>query len=480
MSDQANDQIDPERTASFSKDTHNQLDGVQTEATRSGLSQAGSHGHAEDHLLQIQDAAASRRGVERSIWDWDTPLDTIGESASHYYEPQGELLQEYRELGRSSTEFSIPHSIGTVDGTWKLANSETIGDGTNGFTLPKRPSSVVPPTAGVKRKLAVEQEPSEGNRTSDPKRPSRRMSEGGDDETPSPMDPRPPAQFTRPQSTQSARGRSATDAAEGRPRQSGADTEGSPPMVLPARKVFPIQIGDKLFRLSAPSYFSQFFEEQLRQSDSSDNIRTLYIDRDPATFEDISLHLQGYHIAPRDGPHFVKLFADAQFFSLPRLTAQLFAAPIYIRIGDAEFQIPRDLFSCPGDSPNYFSLGFAIFFTTPAEVFPGLNQRTLLRPPSILPPSVPNRSARTFADLLHILKGYPVEVRSENHRTELLRDARYFHLKGLEQRLIPHTISYNLARKQSEILVRLEDIRQSGVSFVSDTAASSPATASPG
>ncbi|TKA55112.1 hypothetical protein B0A55_12765 [Friedmanniomyces simplex] len=138
------------------------------------------------------------------------------------------------------------------------------------------------------------------------------------------------------------------------------------------------------------------------------------------------------------------------------------------------------LFSCPGDSPNYFSLGFAIFFTTPAEVFPGLNQRTLLRPPSILPPSVPNRSARTFADLLHILKGYPVEVRSENHRTELLRDARYFHLKGLEQRLIPHTISYNLARKQSEILVRLEDIRQSGVSFVSDTAASSPATASPG
>lgn len=44
-------------------------------------------------------------------------------------------------------------------------------------------------------------------------------------------------------------------------------------------------------------------------------MRTLYIDRDPATFEDISLHLQGYHVEPRDGPHFVKLFADAQFFS---------------------------------------------------------------------------------------------------------------------------------------------------------------------
>lgn len=199
-------------------------------------------------------------------------------------------------------------------------------------------------------------------------------------------------------------------------------------------------------------------------------MRTLYIDRDPTTFEDISLHLQGYHIEPRDGPHFVKLFADAQFFSLPRLTAQLFASTIYIRIGDSEFQIPRDLFSSPGDSPNYFSLGFAIFFSTPTEVFPGLSQRTLLRPPSILPPSVPNRSAKTFADLLHILKGYPVEVRSEEHRQELLRDARYFHLKGLEQRLIPHQISYNLARGKSEILIRLEDIRQSGVSFVADNA----------
>lgn len=208
-------------------------------------------------------------------------------------------------------------------------------------------------------------------------------------------------------------------------------------------------------------------------------MRTLYIDRDPATFQDISLHLQGYHIEPRDGPHFVKLFADAQFFSLPRLTTQLFSSTIYIRIGDSEFQIPRDLFNNPGDSPNYFSLGFAVFFTTPTEVFPGLSQRTLLRPPSILPPSVPNRSAKTFADLLHILKGYPVEIRSEEHRTELLRDARYFHLKGLEQRLIPHQISYNLARQGSEILVRLEDIRQSGVSFVVDGAASSSAGASP-
>ena len=77
------------------------------------------------------------------------------------------------------------------------------------------------------------------------------------------------------------------------------------------------------YRTTAPSYFSQFFEEQLRQCSSSGNhsthdassVRTLYIDRDPSTFCDISLHLQGYHIEPRDATHFVKLFADAQFFS---------------------------------------------------------------------------------------------------------------------------------------------------------------------
>ena len=69
----------------------------------------------------------------------------------------------------------------------------------------------------------------------------------------------------------------------------------------------------------APSYFSQFFQCQLQQAEETGNklktVRTLYIDRDPVTFKDISLHLQGYHVMPRDGSHFVKLFADAQFYS---------------------------------------------------------------------------------------------------------------------------------------------------------------------
>lgn len=69
---------------------------------------------------------------------------------------------------------------------------------------------------------------------------------------------------------------------------------------------------------------------------------------------------------------------------------------------------------------------------------------------------------------MRILQGYPVHIRDEGHRTDLIRDARYFHFKGLEQRLLPCEITYNLAREKKEILMRLEDIRQSGVSFAPD------------
>ncbi|KAL2869248.1 uncharacterized protein BJX67DRAFT_22719 [Aspergillus lucknowensis] len=239
---------------------------------------------------------------------------------------------------------------------------------------------------------------------------------------------------------------------------------------LPREKVFSIQIGTELFRLSgasiasdAPSYFSRFFEEQLSQNPDGNNVRTLYIDRDPVTFQEIARHLQGYHCQPKDGAEFVKLFADAQFYSLPRLMSQLFESEIIIQIGERHFQIPRDIFSGPGDCPNFFSLGFGAFFASPAEVFPGLDRHGLLRPPAITPPSVPNRSGEIFAQLLHLLRGYPLHIESEAQRAELLRDCRYFHLRGLEQKLIPHQISFNPIRRRSEIILRLEDVRRSGV-----------------
>ncbi|RMJ28979.1 domain containing protein [Aspergillus sp. HF37] len=277
----------------------------------------------------------------------------------------------------------------------------------------------------------------------------------------------------------------ATDTAPQQPDLPRTNTK-SPQCVLPPEKVFSIQVGTELFRLSgasiasdgpgAPSYFSHFFEDQLRQSGDGSNIRTLYIDRDPDTFRDIAQHLQGYHVQPKDGAQFVKLFADAQFYSLPRLTSQIFESDIFIQIGARHFQIPRDIFSGPGDSPNFFSLGFAAFFASPGEVFPGLNRSSLLRPPAIVPPCVPHRSGDVFADLLLILRGYPLHIRDKDHRASLLRDCRYFHLRGLEQKLIPHHISFNPVRGRSEIVLRLEDVRPSGVHFASD----GPATPSEG
>lgn len=161
---------------------------------------------------------------------------------------------------------------------------------------------------------------------------------------------------------------------------------------------------------------------------------------------------------------------------VPRLISQLFDSETVVQIGGENFQIPRDIFSGVGDTPNFFSLGFAVFFSTPNGVFPGLHPAGLLRPPPIKPPTVPNRSARVFSELLHMLRGYPLTIRDDNHRAELLRDARYFNLRGLEQKLITHDITFNAERDKSEIIIRLDDIRQSGVSFVAQP---SPSDRSP-
>ncbi|KAG6032027.1 hypothetical protein E4U41_007337, partial [Claviceps citrina] len=139
---------------------------------------------------------------------------------------------------------------------------------------------------------------------------------------------------------------------------------------------------------------------------------------------------------------------------------------IFISIGHREFQIPRDLLTDPRNSPNYFSLGFALFFSRPDELFPGLDRGGLIRPPSILPPSVPGRSADTFAELLRLLRGYEVRVRDEAHRRDLLRDARYFQFKGLEQRLLPHRVAFNSLRGCVEVVIRLENVQKSGISIL--------------
>lgn len=63
-------------------------------------------------------------------------------------------------------------------------------------------------------------------------------------------------------------------------------------MVSITSNTLPLPI-DETESARAPSYFSQFFVQQIANLEEGQNIRTLYIDRDPITFRDIARHLQG-------------------------------------------------------------------------------------------------------------------------------------------------------------------------------------------
>lgn len=241
--------------------------GNHGEGAIAGPAQTGEH----NRLLQIPDHAPPRSRAENPIRDWDAPLDSVGQSPSYYYEPQGELLQEQRNQPVRS-EVSIPHAVGD-----RLAQGSPLDlSGSNGFAIPKRLSGVALATAGVKRKSTSSgEDPSSGNHP-EPKRLSRTVSDM-EDELDTTSDRRPPAQSARSQNGSANRTRSgtgtsenvamptATDAEPARPVRPGpgitggrqrTTTDPSAPVTLPARKVFPIQIGDKLFRLSGASISS--------------------------------------------------------------------------------------------------------------------------------------------------------------------------------------------------------------------------------
>jgi hypothetical protein len=74
--------------------------------------------------------------------------------------------------------------------------------------------------------------------------------------------------------------------------------------------------------------------------------------------------------------------------------------------------------------------------------------------------------------LVVLLKGYEVEVRSEEHRKMLVRDARYYCFRGVEQGLVRCRISSFLdissGGTRDEIEIGLEDVKSSGISFVGE------------
>jgi hypothetical protein len=244
--------------------------GRPSEGGKARATTASASTHGNEGLLQIpgtgQPRPSNRRLTETSIWDWDTPLDVVGETANYYYEPQGELI---REPQPARNEFSIPHAIGNSSSSSSTSNWTSGHNGNGGFAVPKRPTGVPPALAGIKRKSTSDRETPGSYGVQPPeKRPSLSMSDLGDESASPSVSDRPPAGNTRSQTGAAAgtRSRSGTDSQSldqlmrpgpgpsGGPRRTL--TEPSAPTLLPARKVFPIQIGDKLFRLSGASISS--------------------------------------------------------------------------------------------------------------------------------------------------------------------------------------------------------------------------------
>ncbi|OVF07756.1 hypothetical protein A9F13_11g00946 [Clavispora lusitaniae] len=233
------------------------------------------------------------------------------------------------------------------------------------------------------------------------------------------------------------------------------------PAILPHDKVYLIQVGYKLFKLSgaslssdAPSYFTTYF----LQEENKDSV--LFIDRSPTVFEKIYNHLQGYHIKIENDYEFVYLLQDSYYFCLKRLQRSLEHDNIFANIGGKSFKIPKSLFVQSGNYPNFFSVHYESLFVDNRRLILAKNT---IRPPPQMPPSVPNRSAELFSDLLEISRGNTVSIRNDEHRALLIKECRYYRFVELEQRILKHHILFNPITKETEIIMNLRDLQSRGI-----------------
>ncbi|KAK6464163.1 hypothetical protein DFJ63DRAFT_61763 [Scheffersomyces coipomensis] len=231
---------------------------------------------------------------------------------------------------------------------------------------------------------------------------------------------------------------------------------------LPHEKVYSIQVGYKLFRLSglslssdAPSYFVKYF----RQEENEDKV--LFIDRSPAIFEKIYNHLQGYSINVDNDYEFVHLWSDAFYFGLKRLQAILTEQDIFATIGNQSFKISRSLFVNSGNYPNFFTVNYDGLLSDNIKVF---EDKKMLRPPPQKPATVANRSPALFADLLELLQGNNLIVKNDEHRLLLMRECKYYRFLELEQRILKHRVINNpFMENKQEIILNLNDLQRKGV-----------------
>ncbi|QPG74859.1 hypothetical protein FOA43_002195 [Brettanomyces nanus] len=228
--------------------------------------------------------------------------------------------------------------------------------------------------------------------------------------------------------------------------------------VLPHERMYSIQIGARLFKLSgaslsfdSPSYFTNYFLQHGNESE------VLFIDRSPRVFEKICLHLQGYSIHVEDEYEYLYLYADSTYFHLDKLHSKLLDEGFFVNVGGKAFQIPKCIFLQQGNYPNYFSV---IYDTLVSDPF--LTNSELLRPPPLSPVTV-QRCPALFDQLLQVLQGNHIEITSEIHRRDLINEAKYYSFFALEQQFIKVDISINPCSGREEVLVNFNDLKKEGL-----------------
>lgn len=293
------------------------------------------------------------------------------------------------------------------------------------------------------------------------------------------------------------------------------------PQILPHDRMYNIQIGTKLFKISGaslssdgPSYFTNYFiKKDLEraaaisnnnkspsnsptvtissnsppslQNNSNSNTNTatarhgsisttphgfhtsnkdiLFIDRSPDIFESIYKHLQGYFIDIKDEVQYTMLISDAVYYNLPRLKTLLKKSEyFYTSIGPNSFKFPKDLLKRNGDKQNYFQITSESLYIDVENL---ILSRKLLRPPPHSYSYVP-RSPQYFQMILQLLSGSTLNLNDEL-RESLIKECRFYRFLNLEQRLIKCKIDYNPMTSREEIAINLDKIVKNGLSTVS-------------
>ncbi|GAA5813872.1 hypothetical protein MFLAVUS_007359 [Mucor flavus] len=215
----------------------------------------------------------------------------------------------------------------------------------------------------------------------------------------------------------------------------------------PNQGVYTIVVGGKPFRLSWESLKSDgpsnFFVEYFKKKKT----RVMHIDRDPDIFEFIVRHLRGYYIRSTDDIQNQSLLYDATYFGLNRLK-KLLQEYLYLNVGGRVFRLPWTLFQKDGTHN---------FFTGPL-------MHSLLSPHTTegnSPPIYIDRDPDIFVDIVNHLRGYTIHIRDEMHRKNLLKDAQYYVLRQLSDKILTaqQTVAGFGEGSNAEVLLLLQDVR---------------------